>query len=406
MKLKALFPLTLLFFSSLSSVSGEQAPWLDKDYLDERTRQLAPTRTAAPSQWRVIWTKEPSTRATVSWTTGKKGSGHRVRYGVRSSSGPKLTESIEPQRSGAYSSANGEYFHHARLSELSPSTTYDFQIESEGNKSPLMHFTTAPADDRSFRLLFGGDSRTGINARGQVNLLMADLSEKDDELIGFAHGGDYIVSGRNWSQWSTWLSQHELTVSKSGKVLPIIPTRGNHDGGPLYDEIFDTPGGKGKNYFFTRISPEVALVTLNTEISAGGSSVRGWPRPLRTCDLRFVGCSRSTTARPGRRSRAPEPPRNSGFRCSKSTIWIWWWNRMVTSSSEPCPSATKRRIPRESFTSGRAGWGFLNAVQRRIAGIFRNPVWRVLTITSCESPLPRRAWTMKWSCSIRARPTV
>ena len=275
MKLKALFPLTLLFFSSLPSVSEEQAPWLNKDYLDERTRQLAPTRTAAPSQWRVIWTKEPSTRATVSWTTGKKGSGHRVRYGVRSPSGPKLTESIEPQRSGAYSSANGEYFHHARLSELSPSTTYDFQIESEGNKSPLMHFTTAPADDRSFRLLFGGDSRTGINARGQVNLLMADLSEKDDELIGFAHGGDYIVSGRNWSQWSTWLSQHELTVAKSGKVLPIIPTRGNHDGGPLYDEIFDTPGGKEKNYFFTRISPEVALVTLNTEISAGGEQ-RSW----------------------------------------------------------------------------------------------------------------------------------
>lgn len=275
MKLKTLSPLTLLFFSSLFSVSGEQAPWLDKDYLKERTRQLTPTRTAAPSQWRVIWTKQPSTRATVSWTTGKKGNEHRVSYGVRSSAGPKLTESIEPQRNGAYSSAKGEYFHHARLSGLSPSTTYDFQIESDGNKSPLMHFTTAPADDRPFRLLFGGDSRTGIDARGQVNLLMADLSEKDDQLIGFAHGGDYIISGRSWSQWSTWLSQHELTVAKSGKVLPLIPTRGNHDGGPLYDEIFDTPGGKDKNYFFTRISPKVALVTLNTEISAAGEQ-RSW----------------------------------------------------------------------------------------------------------------------------------
>jgi hypothetical protein len=133
-----------------------------------------------------------------------------------------------------------------------------------------MHFTTAPADDREFRLLFGGDSRTGIVSRGQVNLLMADLSEKDDQLIAFAHGGDYIVSGKNWGQWSTWLSQHELTVTKSGKVLPIIPTRGNHDGGPLYDEIFDKPGGKGKNYFHTMISAKVALVTLNSEISAGG----------------------------------------------------------------------------------------------------------------------------------------
>ena len=101
MKFKTLSSLILLFFSSLFSVSGEQAPWLDKDYLKERTRQLTPTRTAAPSQWRVIWTKQPSTRATVSWTTGKKGNEHRVSYGVRSPAGPKLTESIEPQRNGA-----------------------------------------------------------------------------------------------------------------------------------------------------------------------------------------------------------------------------------------------------------------------------------------------------------------
>ena len=101
MKFKTLSSLILLFFSSLFSVSGEQAPWLDKDYLKERTSQLTPTRTAAPSQWRVIWTKQPSTRATVSWTTGKKGNEHRVSYGVRSPATPKLTESIEPQRNGA-----------------------------------------------------------------------------------------------------------------------------------------------------------------------------------------------------------------------------------------------------------------------------------------------------------------
>ena len=219
----------------------------------------------------MIWTKEPSAKATISWTTAKKGSSHKVRYGVRST-GKSIAGAMiqEAQRNGAYSGANGEYFHHARISGLKPSTTYHFEIESDGKKSPVMHFTTAPSDDREFRLLFGGDSRTGIVSRGQVNLLMADLAEKDDQLIAFAHGGDYIVSGKSWSQWSKWLSQHELTVTKAGKALPIIPTRGNHDGGPLYDEIFDTPGGSGKNYFHTMISPKVALVTLNSEISAGG----------------------------------------------------------------------------------------------------------------------------------------
>ncbi|MBT3637933.1 MAG: metallophosphoesterase family protein [Opitutae bacterium] len=272
MKLKVL-ALSLLLSSPLVSFKlFSETPWLDKDYVEKRMKGMTPVQGDGPSQWRVIWTEEPSTRATISWTTAKKGSVHKVRYGIRSTGIAELStsQSQEAQRSDAYSSAKGEYYHHARISGLKPSTTYDFEIESDGKKSPVMHFTTAPADDREFRLLFGGDSRTGIVSRGQVNLLMVDLSEKDDQLIAFAHGGDYIVSGKSWSQWSTWLSQHELTVAKSGKVLPIIPTRGNHDGGPLYDEIFDTPGGAGKNYFHTMISPKVALVTLNSEISAGG----------------------------------------------------------------------------------------------------------------------------------------
>ena len=41
----------------------------------------------------------------------------------------------EAQRSGAYSGAKGEYYHHARISGLKPSTTYDFEIESDGKKS-------------------------------------------------------------------------------------------------------------------------------------------------------------------------------------------------------------------------------------------------------------------------------
>jgi hypothetical protein len=271
MKLKLLSLSFLLLMPLVSSTLFSDSPWLEKKYVDERMKELASVKGDGPSQWRVIWTKEPSTKATISWTTAKKGSGHKVRYGIRSEG--KLNEFgkiLEAQRSGAYSGAKGQYYHHARISGLKPSTTYHFEVESDGKKSPVLHFTTAPSDDREFRLLFGGDSRTGIDARAQVNLLMADLSEKDDQLIAFAHGGDYIVSGRIWSQWSTWLSQHELTVTKSGKVLPIIPTRGNHDGGPLYDEIFDTPGGSGKNYFHTMISPKVALITLNSEISAGG----------------------------------------------------------------------------------------------------------------------------------------
>ncbi len=260
------------------AVSAEpKAPWLEKTYVEKRMDGLAKATGKGPSQWRVIWTADPATSATVSWTTSGKGRKHVVRYGVLEpgKTSGSLLKMQETHRDGPYSKADGEYYHHARLIGLKPSTTYRFVIESDDQKSPLMHFTTAPADDREFHLLFGGDSRSGHFARAQVNLLMAALAKEDEDLIAFAHGGDYISSGKSWSQWSRWLSQHELTVTASGKVLPIIPTRGNHDGGPLYDEIFDSPGSSGKNYFITKLSPKVALVTLNSEISAGGSQ-RAW----------------------------------------------------------------------------------------------------------------------------------
>ena len=46
----------------------------------------------------------------------------------------------------------------------------------------------------------------------------------------------------------------------------IIPTRGNHDIGKNFNEIFDSPGGKD-NYYTTRLGSMLTLVTLNTEIS-------------------------------------------------------------------------------------------------------------------------------------------
>ena len=276
---KLFFPplvLSLISFS-LAQAAEKDAPWLDKKHVESRMSGLTRVTGKGPSQWRVIWTKDPATSATVSWTTATKGKSHQVSIGVHASgnNAPNTSRVIKSHRDGPYSGADGEHYHHAKLTGLKPSTTYRFVITSDGESSPPMHFTTAPSDDREFHLLFGGDSRSGHFARAQVNLLMAALAEEDEDLIAFAHGGDYISSGKSWSQWSRWLSQHELTVPASGKVLPIIPTRGNHDGGPLYDEIFDSPGSSGKNYFSTKLSPKVALITLNSEISAGGSQ-RAW----------------------------------------------------------------------------------------------------------------------------------
>ena len=99
--------------------------------------------------------------------------------------------------------------------------------------------------------------------------MMAELVEKDPKIIAFAHGGDYILSGKSWSQWRLWLSQHELTTCKDGRVLPIIYTRGNHDGGPIYREIFNI-APKQPDWHTVNIGGDVAIVTLDTNVSGGG----------------------------------------------------------------------------------------------------------------------------------------
>jgi hypothetical protein len=253
----------LLLLASPAAPAQDAAPWTE----------LEGTR---PAQWRVIFGTDPATQATISWSTAEEGTDHRV--SLYSSTGevaadePAIT--IECQRNGRYTPQGADessaWYHHARVDGLEPSSTYHFVLSSDDVSSPEFFFTTAPQDDRPFQLIYGGDSRSGLEARQEVNRMMAKLLEESPQIVAFAHGGDYIYDGRRWPMWSTWLSHHELTTTAAGRVLPIIPVRGNHDIGPLFDEVFDAPGGSGHNYYTTRIGSQVALVTLNSEISTAG----------------------------------------------------------------------------------------------------------------------------------------
>ena len=232
-----------------------------------------------PAQWRLVWTDRPSQELTISWSTLEAGEEHAVLFDTVSRVGEEASYAAQApaHRSGQYTLDETEvgkitsaHYHHARITGLEPSTTYWFQIQSDGERSRELHFQTGPADDRPFKLLHGGDSRTGIEDRQQINLFIGQLADKHPELIAFAHGGDYIIWGKFWAHWRVWLSQNELTTSPTGRVLPMIPTRGNHEPGPIFDEVFDNPGAEGLNYYSTDLSPEVSLLTLNTEISAAG----------------------------------------------------------------------------------------------------------------------------------------
>ena len=224
---------------------------------------------------RSTWKEDPQTKATISWSTKSAGSSHTVYLSTKSQKG-KLSGykmKVKAEANGEFTGSKGTcFYHHARVKGLKPSTKYYFVMVSNKTVSKEYYFITAPDDDRTFTLLFGGDSRSGKSARQSVNKMMSGLQSKDKNLIALAHGGDFINSGRNWGQWNSWLSDNELLIAKDGRVLPIIPAKGNHDGGKIIFEVFDLVGKPF--YFTTQLSGNATLITLDTNISGGGNQAQ------------------------------------------------------------------------------------------------------------------------------------
>ncbi len=225
-----------------------------------------------PKHVRVVWTKDPQHAAVVSWSTDEKSQTNGLLLGTE----PHLTgvSAQETEVDGQFTGRGDEvfYFHHVRLSNLVANTTYYFSVQSGDQISRVYHFKTAPDTDAPFTLLVGGDSRTNRADRQKVNVLIKKTLTEQPQVLAFCHGGDYVTHGTNLKQWKHWLDDYEQTITDEGRVVPIMPTRGNHEkGGETYDQVFHSPGdGFGKNFFTTMLSPQVAVITLNTECSTAG----------------------------------------------------------------------------------------------------------------------------------------
>lgn len=237
---------------------------------------------------RVLWMQNPDREAVISWTTRFEGESHRVHYDTEPRGGDPSEYRFTARsfKDGVYTTVPEDlewsdrgFYHHVHLTGLKPATTYYLVMASDGKPSREFHFQTAPADDRPFKLLFGGDSRIGKtepydhNDRQAMNLRMAALVEENPEIIALVHGGDYCMKAE-WRFLDRWLADHELVTTKAGRLLPIIPARGNHDRQIGFEEMFSWPE-QTDYYYTTRLSDKVAIVTLNTEISLAGDQ-RTW----------------------------------------------------------------------------------------------------------------------------------
>lgn len=236
-----------------------------------------------PAHWRVVWHENPANEAFIGWSTAEKPVAGAVYYDDVPRGG-KVDEYRHKQSAivSKYTSKEALYCSTVELRKLKADTTYWFVMASDEKASREFHFKTAPEGDAPFKLLYGGDSRSNRDSRREMNRRLRALLSDEPEILALAHGGDYVADGDKLEQWTEWMSDHELTVTAQGRMLPLIPARGNHEAGSaLFDEVFHNPGGKGLNYYATRIGSRFLLVNLNTEISAGGDQAEFLERVLK-----------------------------------------------------------------------------------------------------------------------------
>lgn len=252
-----------------------------------------------PRHVRVMWMEEPTTKAVVSWSTTLPGTQSRIYYDAESRGGEVGDYGQRTTRvhSGEYTLTKGDleygqqplYYHHVLLEDLQPATTYHFVVATDENVSREYHFITAPDDDRPIKLLFGGDSRIGGSDpyvhedRRAVNLRMKALTEEHPEVTAFLHGGDFFQRAEV-RYMIHWLTDHELCITDAGRIIPIIPARGNHDTLIGFEEMFYWPDRDHEYHYVSQLTDQIVAVTLNTEISLGGSQRRFAENTLR--DLR------------------------------------------------------------------------------------------------------------------------
>ncbi|MEX0744148.1 MAG: metallophosphoesterase family protein [Phycisphaeraceae bacterium] len=270
----------LLFGLLLTVAAGESAGAPSEPGGDDRT----------PRHVRVLWKHRPQHEAVVSWTTFASGQRHRLYYDTQPHYGnldgyQRRTDQID---SGAFTLGSADrdrfapgYYHHAHLDDLEPDTAYYFVAVTEDRVSEEFHFITAPEDDpQRLRVLFGGDSRIAGDEpyihedRRAMNRRIARLVEQHPDILAFVHGGDYCQQAE-WRFIKPWLDDHERIVTVEGRILPIIPARGNHDRGIVFEETFYWPDRQNDYYYTIQLTDQVALITLNTEISLGGDQ-RDW----------------------------------------------------------------------------------------------------------------------------------
>ncbi|WP_130735547.1 fibronectin type III domain-containing protein [Flavobacterium sp. J27] len=213
-------------------------------------------------KYRIILSDNPSTTITIAWNQ-ISGTNPMVYYGTTDfgTNWNSYPNNKTVDRAITYRGMNNNF---SRISGLTANTAYYFVIKDSQGTSQRFWFKTAPNDLSRLSFIAGGDSRNNRTPRQKANKLVAKLKP---HAVFF--GGD-MTDSDNDTQWKEWFDDWQLTIATDGRMFPIIPARGNHEGASTIYNLFDTPT-PDSYYAITFGANLIRMYSLNSEISVTGN---------------------------------------------------------------------------------------------------------------------------------------
>ncbi|MEN9303464.1 MAG: hypothetical protein RL264_1893 [Bacteroidota bacterium] len=231
----------------------------------------------ATNHYTLSYRDNPSTTIVIGWS----GDDAIVYYGT-TDFGTTVSSYPNQKTVDRQATAHGINRKFARLTGLSPKTTYYFVIKDVNNVvSARFKFVTLsdnPNDPVSF--ISGGDTRDGFKVFGAYvedcpsgNCL--EQKRKGNRLVAklrpdfIAFNGDFVmnqVTSNTNAEWTEYLNDWQLTISSDGRMYPMTFTQGNHEDNQDMYNLFDIP--MEEYYALTINNGLLRLYMLNSELNA------------------------------------------------------------------------------------------------------------------------------------------
>lgn len=189
-------------------------------------------------QLHIQYGADAATQMTVSWHTANAVSQPRLRLGTPA--GGYGTE-IGAQTVSYVDGINGveTIYHHVRLRNLAPGTTYVYEVLADGATPVQGTFRTAPVGRVPFRFTSVGDLATPNTAwsKSSLNAAITVAQVEAFDPLFHLHNGDLCYANVNWpSQPQVW-ADFMNNIQPAASRIPWMTAVGNHESewgnGPL-----------------------------------------------------------------------------------------------------------------------------------------------------------------------------